>query len=154
MAVNAHIAAQHQDRMFVTRNIDVLVQRSDLPAIAGYEACKIIGEFMLRLPDQKPAEAVHLLFAGAKSKSTQPLPHPGLRPEPIELFGRTVPVAPLTDLVRMKLTSFRPKDLVHLQILDETGLLSAPVEESLAPELATRLAQARQQFAESLPDVE
>ena len=84
MAVNAHIASQHQDRMFVTRNIDVLVQRSDLPAIveaatiAGYEARKIIGEFMLRLPDQKPAEAVHLLFAGAKSKSTQPLPHPGL----------------------------------------------------------------------------
>ena len=54
----------------------------------------------------------------------------------------------------MKLTSFLPKDLVHLQILDETGLLSAPVEESLTPELAARLAHARQQFAESLPDVE
>ena len=109
---------------------------------------------MLGLPDQKPAEAVHLLFTGEKSKWTQPLPHPSLHPELIELFGLTVPVAPLTDLVRMKLTSFLPKDLVHLQILDETGLLSAPVEESLAPELAARLAQARQQFAGSLPDVE
>jgi hypothetical protein len=160
MAVNAHILAEHSSRAFVTRDIDLLVRRSDLPAIveaavaAGYEDRKIMGGFMLRLPGQEPGEAVHLLFAGEKSKSTQPLPHPDVRPESITLLGLSVPVAPLADLVRMKLTSFRPKDLVHLQILDETGLLSPAIERSLPAELTSRLVQARIQFAADEPDVE
>ena len=51
------------------------------------------------------------------------------------LFGLLVPVVPLSDLVRMKLTSFRPKDVAHLEILDESGLISASVEAALPAEL-------------------
>ena len=70
------------------------------------------------------------------------------------LFGLLVPVVPLSDLVRMKLTSFRPKDVAHLEILDESGLISASVEAALPAELQSRLTMARQQFAEGRPDVE
>src|SRR5438552_10202393 len=76
MAVNAHLFAnQQRSRTFVTKDIDLLVQRNDLPEItraaesAGYRARKIVGGFMLIRPGQQPAEAVHLIFVGEKSKS-------------------------------------------------------------------------------------
>src|SRR5579864_7170536 len=71
MAVNAHLLASDQrSRTFVTKDIDLLVQRDDLTNIiraaeaAGYRARKIVGGFMLIRPGQQPAEAVHMVFAG------------------------------------------------------------------------------------------
>ncbi len=116
MAVNAHLlAARERSRTFVTRDIDLLVRRDDLSKIVaaaeagGYQA-KIVGGHMLIRPSQQPAEAVHLVFSGERSKSIHPLPHPPIRPEEKQLFELIVPVAPLSDLVRMKLNSLRPKD--------------------------------------------
>jgi hypothetical protein len=54
----------------------------------------------------------------------------------------------------MKLTSLRPKDLVHLEILDEAGLITPALEEDLPPVLRERLTQARRQNAENKPDLE
>src|SRR5579863_1574200 len=116
VAVNAHILTKNRSRSFVTRDIDVLLHRSDIERVAkaaepfGYTARKIMGGFMLIRPEQDAAEAVHILFAGERSKSTQPLPHPELCPEGKRLFDLNVPVAPLRDLIQMKLSSFRPKD--------------------------------------------
>jgi hypothetical protein len=160
VAVNAHILPHDRSRSFVTRDVGLLVDRRELPTIvaagraAGYEAKKIIGGYMLIRSGQTAAEAVHLIFAGERSKSTQPLPHPQLNPEPMDLFGVTVPVVPIRDLVRMKLTSYRPKDLVHLQVLDEVGLIDAGIERELPEPLIERLRSARRQFAEDAPDVE
>lgn len=161
MAVNAHLlAAGERSRTFVTADVDLLVYRSELDAIVraaedgGYAAKKIAGGFMLIRPEQKPAEAVHLIFAGEKSKSTHPLPHPQVQAKEMEVFNLTVPVAPLADLVRMKLNSLRNKDLVHLEILDSTGLITAEIEQGLPTELQERLQQARVRFAEDQPDVE
>ncbi len=160
VAVNAHIMQQHRSRSFVTRDVDLLIRREDLETVveagraAGYEGRKIVGGYMLIRAGQEIGEAVHLVFSGERSKSTQPLPHPPLQPEMKNLFGLLVPVAPLSDLVRMKLTSFRPKDVVHLEILEETGLITASVEAALPTELKQRLEMARQQFAEGRPDVE
>ena len=120
----------------------------------GYEGREMVGGCMLIRAGQETAEAVHLVFSGERSKSTQPFPHPPLQPEMKSLFGLLVPVAPLSDLVRMKLTSFRPKDVAHLEILDETGLINASVETALPPELRSRLETAREQFAEGRPDVD
>lgn len=160
VAVNAHIMQHHRSRSFVTRDVDLLIRREDLDIVveagraAGYEGRKIMGGYMLIRAGQEVGEAIHLVFSGERSKSTQPLPHPPVQPEMKSIFGLLVPVAPLSDLVRMKLTSFRPKDVAHLEILDETGLITASVEEALPPELQGRLATARQQFAEGRPDVE
>ncbi len=161
MAVNAHLlAVRERSRTFVTRDIDLLVQRSDLPTIiaaaeaGGYQAKKIVGGYMLIRPDQQPAEAVHLFFSGERSKSIHPLPHPPIRPEEKQLFELSVPVAPLPDLVQMKLNSFRPKDFVHLDTLDVAGLISLEIEANLPPALSQRLREAREQFERDEPDGE
>lgn len=160
VAVNAHILAFHRSRSFVTRDIDLLVHRSDLQRIAeaaqslGYHAKKMMGGYTLIRPEQDLAEAIHLIFVGEKSKSTQPLPHPALHPEDKDLFGTTIPVARLLDLVQMKLNSLRPKDLIHLETLDEAGLITPTLEGGLPAALQERLKEARRQIAENQPDVE
>ena len=161
MAVNAHLlAAQQRSRTFVTRDIDLLVQRSDLPAIvraaeaAAYTPKKMMGEFMLLRPGQQAAEAVHLVFVGEKSRSSHPLAYPPIRSESKEVLGIAVPVAVLADLVQMKLNSYRAKDLVHLEVLDSSGLITAEIEGQLPAVLLERLKAARQQFREDEPDVE
>src|SRR5438105_1047836 len=84
VAVNAHILKLHRSRSFVTRDIDLLLHRSDLDRVAkaaeplGYRARKMMGGYMLIRPEQDAAEAIHVLFVGEKSKSTQPFPHPEL----------------------------------------------------------------------------
>jgi hypothetical protein len=160
IAVNAHLLPRHRSRSFVWPNIDLMIRREDLEGVveagraAGYEGRRIIGGYLLIRPGQHPAEAIHLIFAGERSKSTQPSPHPEVQPEMKSLFGVLVPVAPLSDLLRMMLNSFRPKDLVHLEILDETGLITAEMEATLPAALQDRLTMARQQFAANEPDFE
>jgi hypothetical protein len=52
-------------------------------------------------------------------------------------------LAPVADLVRMKLTSHRLKDRVHLQDLDSVGLITPEIEPGLSDELSRRLAEVR-----------
>ena len=160
VAVLAHILNRDRSRSFVTRDIDLLVSRDDLGRLvaaaeaAGYQARKIMGGYMVLRPGQNAGEAVHIVFAGERSKSTQPLPHPEVAPVWMTFFEMRVPVAPLADLVRMKLTSFRAKDQPHLELLDETGLITGALEAQLPEVLRERLAQARAQWLAEKPDVE
>jgi len=160
VAVNAHIYSLHRSRSFVTRDIDLLVRRHDLPRVAeaaqplGYIAKKMVGGYTLIRPGQDLAEAIHLLFVGEKSKSTQPLPHPELHPEEKHLLNLSVPVAPLKDLLQMKLSSLRPKDLIHIETLDDVGLITPALERHLSPVLQEWLKEARKTIAENKPDVE
>jgi hypothetical protein len=52
-------------------------------------------------------------------------------------------IATVADLVRMKLTSFRLKDRVHLQDMDGVGLISPEIEAGLPEILRLRLAEVR-----------
>jgi hypothetical protein len=52
-------------------------------------------------------------------------------------------IAPVADLVRMKLTSFRLKDKVHIQDLDGVGLITPEIEQGLSEPLRQRLAEVR-----------
>ena len=52
-------------------------------------------------------------------------------------------LAPVADLVRMKLTSFRLKDKVHIQDLDGVGLITPEIEAQLPDILRHRLAEIR-----------
>ena len=70
------------------------------------------------------------------------------------MFNLVIPVAPMTDLVQMMLTSFRPRDITHLEILDELSLIITEAETSLPIILQERLKEARRQIAEGKPDVE
>jgi hypothetical protein len=72
----------------------------------------------------------------------------------MQFFDLHMPVAPLADLVLMKLNAFRAKDRLHLETLDETGLITATVETQLPAVLRERLAQARAEWLAEKPDVE
>jgi hypothetical protein len=52
-------------------------------------------------------------------------------------------LAPVPDLVRMKLTSFRMKDRVHVQDMDSVGLITPEIEAALPEALRARLAEVR-----------
>jgi len=54
-----------------------------------------------------------------------------------------IPVATVPDLVRMKLTSYRLKDRVHIQDLDGAGLIGPEIEAQLPQLLRDRLAEIR-----------
>ena len=62
---------------------------------------------------------------------------------PAELTGEGFLVAPVADLVTMKLTSFRLKDQVHIQDMDSVGLITTEIEEQLSDTLRERLEQVR-----------
>lgn len=52
-------------------------------------------------------------------------------------------LASLADLVRRKLTSFRMKDRVHIQVMDSVGLITPEIEAALSEVLRARLAEVR-----------
>jgi hypothetical protein len=52
-------------------------------------------------------------------------------------------VAPLAQLVEMKLTAFRIKDQMHLKDMDQAGLITPAVERELSPLHRERLAEVR-----------
>ena len=87
-------------------------------------------------PSAKARDAVHVVFAGEKVRSDYPDVVPQIdRCEQIDNI-RTLPLA---ALVRMKLTSFRDKDRVHLRDMLDVGLIDASWLEEFPPELCTRL---------------
>jgi hypothetical protein len=52
-------------------------------------------------------------------------------------------LAPVSDLVCMKLTSYRLKDRLHIQDMDRARLVTAQIEVGLSVELRRRLEEIR-----------
>jgi hypothetical protein len=62
---------------------------------------------------------------------------------PPEKTREGILIATVADLVRMKLTSYRLKDRVHIQDLDGVGLIGLEIEAQLPKLLLDRLAEIR-----------
>jgi hypothetical protein len=126
----------------------VAVDRRDLERIAdaarpfGFEYRHVAGVDML-VDSVKPSarSAVHPVLVGEKVRPEYPEAVPDFSP-PVET-REGVLLAPVADLVRMKPTSYRLKDRVHIQDLDAAGLLTAEIEARLPNELRRRLAEIR-----------
>ena len=88
----------------------------------------------------KAHRAVYLIFINEKVRPDYAEPVPDFS-DPGEVGGLLV--APVADLVRMKLTSFRDKDRVHVRDLDGAGLITAEMEAQLPDALRRRLEQIR-----------
>jgi hypothetical protein len=147
LAAYLYVEDAEPDAGRLTRDIDVTVKRGDLESIA--EAAKRFGlayrhaagiDMLVREGQPSARRAVHLVFAGEKVRPEYCEPAPALGPCQVL---RGLRVVPLADLVRMKLTSFRLKDQVHLQDLDAAGLITPETEAGLPPALAERLAEVR-----------
>ena len=58
-------------------------------------------------------------------------------------YSNGISILCVADLVKMKLTSFRLKDRVHLQDLDGVGLITPQIEAQLSPLFKARLDEVR-----------
>lgn len=144
-AVAAWVSTVDEAAVRTTRDVDILIRREDLPQIiaaleaAGFRYRHAAGiDMFLEATGGKFVDAVHLLFAHEKVRDDYVAMTPG-----VEEFERPhdVRVISLEPLVRMKLTSFRDKDRMHLRDLIAVGLVDATWMQRFQPELAERLQQ-------------
>ena len=142
-AVAAWVARIDIDAIRNTSDVDLLLQRSDLPvAQRALEAAGFIYNETLDVhmfldgPQAGPRKAVHILFAGEKVQEDYLAPTPDISESEA---GEHFRLLSLEALVRMKLTSYRLKDQVHLQDLLGVGLIDASWLARFTPELAERL---------------
>jgi hypothetical protein len=144
-AVASWVATIDEGAVRNTRDVDLLVRRSDLPAItqalqqAGFVRDDVLDVVMFRDgAEGKPSEAVHLLFAGEKTRPDHSLPAPEIRTIEDPANFRVIT---LESLVVMKLLSNRRKDQVHIQDMIAVRLIDPSWLTKLPPDLAVRLKQ-------------
>jgi hypothetical protein len=151
LAVLIHVEEANPEHTALTRDVDLLVRRADLERIKittaqhGFRLRHAAGVDMLIYGDTESARnAVHLIFSGEKVRPHYLVPAPPIEPELKHIHGKDVMVIPVAELVRMKLTSNRDKDRVHIRSMDAAGLIVDEVERRLPPELLARLRHIRE----------
>ena len=144
-AVAAWVASVAPSAARNTQDVDILLRRPDLEiaakalSAAGFIRRHIAGmEVFLDGPNAKARDAVHIILSGEKVRPEHIAASPDVMDSenagPFRLLS-------LESLVKMKLTSFRRKDQVHLLDLIEVGLIDASWCPRFQPELASRLKQ-------------
>ena len=126
-----------------TRDVDVLLRRSDLEAAqaalaaAGFLYRHVGGmDVFLDGENGKVRDAVHIIFAGEKVREHEPVANPEINASEVaEEFS----VLSLEALVQIKLTAFRDKDRTHLRDLLDVGLIDRNWTTKFLPELGARL---------------
>jgi hypothetical protein len=148
LAIFLHVSERDHDRARSTRDIDVAVDRGQMKAIItaaekhGFKHRHAAGiDMLVDAREAKARSEIHLVFVREKVRPDYVEPVPGFS-EPA-LTAEGVLLAPVADLVRMKLTSFRMKDRVHVQDMDLAGLITPEIESSLSEILRARLAEVR-----------
>ncbi len=147
MAVFIHVFDREPIKARLTSDVDAAVDRTDLPRIiaaaenAGLRFRHVAGIDMLVEAERPRAQsAVHLIFTNEKVRPEYLEPVPASEPVATK---EGILIAPVVDLVRMKLTSFRLKDKVHIQDPDSVGLITPEIESSLSDPLHQRLQEVR-----------
>jgi hypothetical protein len=142
-AVAAWVSRVDEAAVRNTQDVDILVRRQDLPAVVA--AMEKVGfvyrhaagiDMLLDGPEAKARDAVHLVFAGEKVRPEYLLPTPEVSESEESANYRMLS---LESLVRMKLTSFRDKDRMHVRDLLEVGLIDATWCSRFPADLAARL---------------
>lgn len=147
MAVFLHVERIDPELARLTRDVDVCVRRTDIERIKAAVADQglvyrhVAGVDMLvdKLAP-KAHKAIHLLMANERVRPDSVEPTPDLGTGEMILGAR---ITSIDNLLKMKLTSFRLKDQVHLQDMDSVGLITPSREDALSPILRERLAKVR-----------
>ncbi len=147
-AVFTHIDAVDPLGARLTRDVDITVDRDRLTEIAtavesaGFRYRHAAGlDVLVDAKEPKARSAVHIIFAPERVRPEYIDTVPGIAAP--ERSKRGYWIAPVADLVRMKLTSFRLKDKVHIQDLDSARLITPQIEAGLSDVLGARLAEVR-----------
>jgi hypothetical protein len=142
-AVAAWVSSVDEAAVRSTRDVDVLLRESDLERAraalerAGFVHRHAAGvDMFLDGPEGKARDAVHVVCAGVKVRPGYLHPAPdvdeSVRAGEFRLLS-------LEALVRMKLTSFRDRDRVHVRDLLDVGLVDESWTGRLPADLAARL---------------
>jgi hypothetical protein len=142
-AVAAWVSRVDEAAVRNTQDVDILLRRNDLPAArlameqAGFVYRHAASmDMFLDGPDAKARDAVHIVFASEKVRPDYMITAPDvLESEETETFR----LVSLEGLVKMKLTSFRDKDRVHVRDLIEVGLVDTSWLNRLPASLQPRL---------------
>jgi len=142
-AVMAWVEQADESAVRFTQDVDLVLRREDLDragealAKAGFIRRRVAGiEMFLDGPDAKARDAVHLIFSGEKVRPE----YLAAVPDVAESVSFTsYRVLALEAVVRMKLTSYRRKDQVHLLDMLDVGLIDAAWPARYPAELAARL---------------
>ena len=142
-AVQLWVAQVDEAAVRNTQDVDILLNRADLPgAVQALQADRFIFAevagvpMFLDGPEASPRDAVHVIFAEEKVSPLDPEPAPSVEEcRRIKDFQ----TLRLDALVRMKLTSFRFKDRVHLLDMISLGMIDEGWLDPLSPELRRRL---------------
>jgi hypothetical protein len=142
-AVAAWVSRVDEAAVRNTQDVDILLRRDDLPnARRALEQAGFVYrhatsmDMFLDGPDAKARDAVHIVFASEKVRPEYTITAPDvLESEETETFR----LVTLEGLVKMKLTSFRDKDRVHVRDLIEVGLVDASWLNRLPISLQPRL---------------
>jgi hypothetical protein len=143
-AVALWIAKADPSATRTTKDVDLLVERSDLDRInrvmcaLGFERQEL-RRLVLFVDPEAPSRrsGVHLVWAGEKVLSSYAHAAPALTERVRDPEGFWV--LDLPALVRMKLTSLRDIDKVHIADLLRVGMLTQRMRASLPPDLRRRL---------------
>ena len=128
-----------------TKDVDLLVRRADTDQVTatltglGFTREDLRDLVLFLDPDEPSRRAgVHLVWAGERVRPSYAAPSPSVDEAVRDPEGFLV--LDLPALVRMKLTSFRDIDRVHVADLLSVGLIDERVRRDLPPPLAERLA--------------
>jgi hypothetical protein len=144
-AVAAWVSRVDEAAVRNTQDVDIVLRRADLPAArkaleqAGFVYRHVASiDMFLDGPYAKARDAVHIVFAAEKVRPDYAATVPDVsESEETETFR----LLSLDALARMKLTSFRDKDRVHLRDLIDVGLIDAGWLERISASLRPRLQQ-------------
>ena len=142
-AVMAWVEQVDEAAVRFTQGVDLVLRRDDLERAktalekAGFVHRRSAGiEMFLDGPGAKARDAVHVLFSGEKVRPEYVAPVPDVAES---VSFKSYRVLSLEAVVRMKLTSNRRKDQVHLLDMLGVGLIDATWPARYPPELAARL---------------
>jgi hypothetical protein len=140
-AVRAWVAQVDEAAQRTTRDVDILVRPTDLPALisamtsAGYHHRNTSGlDMFVEHPDASARDAVHVLLVGRVERGGEP--NPDIEPAARANDFQTVQ---LDTLVRMKLNAFRDKDRVHLRDMISLGMIDSSWLHKYPKQLRLRL---------------
>jgi hypothetical protein len=142
-AVAAWVSRVDEAAVRNTQDVDIVLRRADLDraksalGAAGFVFRHVKSvDMFLDGPNAKARDAIHVVFAGEKISPDYIAPAPD-----VTEANDSGPfhVVDLEPLVRMKLTSYRLKDRVHLLDMINVGLVDKTWPARFSGELGTRL---------------
>jgi hypothetical protein len=142
-AVAAWVSRVDEAAVRNTQDVDLLLRREDLEqtkialTAAGFVFRHVKSvDMFLDGPGAKARDAIHIIYAGEKVSPDYLMPAPDLAE--VDSKGPFT-LVDIEALVRMKLTSYRLKDRVHLLDMIGVGIIDGTWPARFPDEIAARL---------------